>query len=149
MNLKDVYAVKVPKGRRKRRGRGTASGVGGTSGRGSKGQKARSGYSRRRFFEGGQMPLFRRIPKRGFNNANFRKEYAIVNVADLKVFHPNDEVTVEALREHGLVKNVRDGVKLLGDGDVDRPLRVKVHRASAGARAKIEKAGGSVEIVSC
>jgi len=147
MKMDEVYESGTPRRRRKRRGRGTGSGNGKTAGRGAKGQKARSGFSRRPFFEGGQMPFFRRIPKRGFNNANFRKVYALVNVGDLTGFDPNDEVTIEALRERGLVKKVGDGVKLLGDGQIDRPLVVKVNRASASAREKIEKAGGSVEIV--
>ena len=93
------------------------------------------------------MPLFRRIPKRGFNNANFRTEWAVVNVADLRAFDPNEEVTTTALREKGLVGKAPDGVKLLGDGDIDRPLTVRVNQVSAAAKRKIERAGGTVEIV--
>ena len=147
MKLCDIYGMGAPRRARKRLGRGRGSGTGKTAGRGHKGQKSRAGYSRRAFFEGGQMPLFRRIPKRGFNNANFCKEYAIVNVAALAAFNPNEEVTPDTLRAKGLVKTRRDGVKLLGDGDVDRPLTVKVHKISESARQKIEKAGGTVEIL--
>ena len=147
MNLSDLYALGRFGKRRKRVARGTGSGVGKTSGRGHKGQRSRAGYSRRPFFEGGQMPLFRRIPKRGFNNANFRTEWAVVNVADLRAFDPNEEVTTTALREKGLVGKAPDGVKLLGDGDIDRPLTVRVNQVSAAAKRKIERAGGTVEIV--
>jgi len=147
MKLSDVYAAGSARRPRKRVGRGTGSGKGKTCGRGHKGQKSRAGYSRRAFFEGGQMPLFRRIPKRGFNNKNFRKVYTVVNVAALKAFSPNDEVTADALRGKGLVGAIRDGIKVLGEGDLDRPLTVRVNKVSESARRKIEKAGGSVEII--
>ena len=147
MNLSDVYAAGSPRRSRKRVGRGTGSGTGKTCGRGHKGQKSRAGYARRAFFEGGQMPLFRRIPKRGFNNKNFRKVYTIVNVAALRAFSPNEEVTADALRGKGLVGAIRDGIKVLGEGDLDRPLTVRVNKASESARRKIEKAGGTVEII--
>ena len=147
MRMNDVFAVKTGRRARKRVGRGSGSGTGKTAGRGAKGQRSRSGFSRRAFFEGGQMPLFRRIPKRGFNNANFEETYALVNVRDLKRFNPNDDVTAESLRSKGLVKKARKRIKLLGEGDVDRPLTVKVHKVSASAREKVEKAGGTVEII--
>lgn len=147
MNLSDVYAAGPVRRSRKRVGRGSGSGTGKTSGRGHKGQKSRSGYSRRAFFEGGQMPLFRRIPKRGFNNKNFRTVYAVVNVEELKAFNPNDDVTAASLHSKGLIGKVKDGVKILGDGDLDRPLVVKVKKVSENARRKIEKAGGTVEII--
>jgi len=147
MRMDEVYGTKMARRKRKRVGRGSGSGTGKTAGRGANGQLARAGFSRRAFFEGGQMPLFRRIPKRGFNNANFEETFALVNVRDLKCFNPNEDVTVEALRAKGLVKKAGKRVKLLGEGDVDRPLVVKVHKLSASARKKIEKAGGTVEII--
>lgn len=130
--------------KRKRVGRGIGSGSGKTSGRGHKGQKSRSGYSRRIGYEGGQMPLIRRIPKRGFTNARFRKEYAEVNVDRLNSFEAGTEVTPELLRESRVVRKVRDGVKILGGGDLEVALKVRAHRFSAAAREKIEKAGGEV-----
>ena len=147
MKLSDVHAGGSRRKSRKRVGRGTGSGTGKTCGRGHKGQKSRAGYARRAFFEGGQMPLFRRIPKRGFNNKNFRTVYAIVNVAELKAFNPNDEVTAASLRGKGLVGRIKDGIKILGEGDLDRPFVVKVSKVSENARRKIEKAGGTVEII--
>jgi len=147
MRMDEVYGTNAARRKRKRVGRGSGSGTGKTAGRGAKGQRARAGFSRRAFFEGGQMPLFRRIPKRGFNNANFEEIFALVNVRDLKCFNPNDDVTVEALRAKGLVKKAGKRVKLLGEGDMDRPLVVRVHKFSASAREKIEKAGGTVETI--
>jgi len=142
-------AVKDLEGRKakKRVGRGAASGLGKTCGRGNKGAKARTGYSRRAQFEGGQMPLFRRIPKRGFSNDPFRTLYCLVNVGDLKAhFKANDSVDTAALKAARLVR--RDlRVKLLGMGEIDIPLKLKVCAASKAAREKIEAAGGSVEIV--
>ncbi len=131
--------------RRKRRGCGESSGHGKTSGRGHKGQKARSGGSIRPGFEGGQMPLVRRLPKRGFSNARFRTRNAPVNVGALNDFEDGTEVTEALLRERGIVKGRWDGVKLLGDGEVKRRLTVRVSAASSQAREKIQKAGGSVE----
>jgi large subunit ribosomal protein L15 len=130
--------------KRKRVGRGIGSGSGKTSGRGHKGQKSRSGYSRRIGYEGGQMPLIRRIPKRGFTNARFRKEYAEVNVSRLNAFEAGTEVTPELLRERRVVRKVRDGVKILGGGDLEVALKVRAHRFSAAAKEKIQKAGGEV-----
>jgi large subunit ribosomal protein L15 len=130
---------------RKRVGRGTSSGNGKTAGRGQKGQKARSGGSPRVGFEGGQMPLSRRLPKRGFKNI-FAKNYAIVNVGDLNRFDGSNPVDIVALRLAGLVRGQADGVKILGNGDVNVKLNVIVDAVSASAREKIEKAGGSIEV---
>jgi len=130
----------------KRVGRGVGSGWGKTAGRGSKGSKARSGGSIRPGYEGGQMPLQRRLPKRGFTNI-FAKRYAVVNVRDLSRFAGDKVVDEAALAAAGLVKGRRDGVKLLGNGDVDRPLEVRVNLISRSARAKIEAAGGKVEVI--
>jgi len=129
----------------KRVGRGIGSGHGKTATRGHKGQKARSGGGVRPGFEGGQQPLYRRLPKRGFTNI-FKKEYAIVNVKDLEErFNNGDVVTVESLINVGLVKNVKDGVKVLGDGELSKALTVKVDKVSRGAAEKIVAAGGKVE----
>ncbi|MBI4411449.1 MAG: 50S ribosomal protein L15 [Deltaproteobacteria bacterium] len=136
--------LRPPKGavkNRKRLGRGESSGQGKTSGRGHKGQKARAGGFHKKGFEGGQMPLQRRIPKRGFYSFNGR-EYAVVNVGDLARFQANSEVTAAVLKEAGLVRKILDGVKVLGDGAIDRPLTVKAARFSETAKQKIEKAGG-------
>ena len=130
---------------RKRVGRGPSSGNGKTAGRGQKGQKSRSGGSPRVGFEGGQMPLSRRLPKRGFKNI-FAKNIAVVNVEDLNKFDGTIAVDIVALREAGLVKGRVDGVKILGCGDVNVKLNVIVDAVSASAREKIEKAGGSVEV---
>ena len=132
---------------RKRIGRGAGSGQGKTAGKGHKGQKARAGRGMRPGFEGGQMPLQRRIPKRGFVNI-FRTEMAIVNVAALeKNFEAGATVTVEALVEMGLVKKVLDGVKVLGNGDITKALTVQANAFSESAKAKIEAAGGKIEVI--
>lgn len=132
---------------RKRIGRGAGSGQGKTAGKGHKGQKARAGRGMRPGFEGGQMPLQRRIPKRGFVNI-FRTEMAIVNVAALeKNFEAGATVTVEALVEKGLVKKVLDGVKVLGNGDITKALTVQANAFSESAKAKIEAAGGKIEVI--
>lgn len=128
-----------------RRGRGPGSGSGKTAGRGHKGQKARSGDKQRPWFEGGQMPLLRRVPKRGFTNV-FRTECEIVNLGDLHRV-VEDVITPEVLHQYGLINlNKNRPVKILGDGDVDRELTVRVHRVSASARSKIEAAGGTIEL---
>ena len=129
----------------KRLGRGVGSQLGKTSGKGHKGAKARSGGGKRPGFEGGQMPLTRRIPKRGFTNI-FAKEYAIVNVSALNVFDDGAVVTNEALVEKGLVKKVLDGVKVLGGGELEKKLTVSVDKVTESAKEKIEKAGGKVEV---
>ena len=144
MKLHDLSPAKGSRRSPKRVGRGPGSGQGKTAGKGHKGQKSRSGYSRRLGFEGGQMPLIRRVPKRGFTNI-FRKEVAAVNLRDLAGFE--GEVTPELLEERGLVRRGL-AVKILGDGEVSSPLTVKAHRFSRSAREKIEAAGGSCEELS-
>jgi large subunit ribosomal protein L15 len=141
MKLHDLTPAKGSKKDKKRVGRGPGSGLGKTAGRGHKGQRSRSGYSRRPGFEGGQMPLVRRLPKRGFTNI-FRKEFAVVNLADLAELE--GEITPELLAETGRVRRGRM-VKVLGDGEITRALTVKAHAFSASAREKIEAAGGTVE----
>jgi len=132
---------------RKRVGRGDGSGHGTYSGRGCKGQKSRAGYRMKPGFEGGQLPLIKRLPrKRGFTNI-FRIEYSVVNLTRLNVFEPESEVDLEKLITAGIVKSLRRPVKILGEGDIDRPLSVKAHKFSAAARTKIEAAGGTVEEV--
>jgi len=143
----DLSTLSPPAGSRKRRkrvGRGEGSGHGGTSCKGHKGQKARSGGKTALGFEGGQMPLKRRLPKRGFTNI-FKKQYAIINVDDLSGFAANSIVDPEALLSRGLVKKINDGIKVLGAGEIDRPLVLKVHKYSQTAFNKIVAAGGQVE----
>jgi large subunit ribosomal protein L15 len=130
----------------KRLGCGESSGHGKTSGKGSKGQKARSGGSIRLGFEGGQMPLIRRLPKRGFNNAAFHKRYAVVNVSDLNSFKAGTVVNEQRLRESNLVRGHFAGVKILGEGELKHDLKVQVDKISTTAREKIEKAGGTVTL---
>ena len=145
----DLSNLKPPAGARKKRkriGRGKASGWGKTAAKGHKGQKARSGNGRRPGFEGGQMPLQRRIPKRGFNN-KFRKEYAIVNLDKLNEFEPNSEIDSEILLKKKIISKLLNGVKILGNGELDKPLKLKVKKCSESAKSKIEAAGGSVEII--
>ena len=132
--------------KRKRVGRGPGSGNGVTAGRGDKGQKSRSGYSQRFGFEGGQMPLYRRIPKRGFTN-KFKKRYVVVNVRDLNQFRAGTEVSPEKLLESGLVKNIKDGLRVLGEGELTKKLKVRAHHFSKSAIEKIEAAGGSAEVL--
>jgi len=135
------------KRRRKRVGRGDGSGHGTYSGRGCKGQKSRSGFRMSRGFEGGQLPLIRRLPrKRGFTNI-FRTEYSIVNIGKLSIFEAGSEVTPERLVMAGVVKSLRHPIKVLAEGDINHPLVVKANRFSAAAKAKIEAAGGEVEEV--
>lgn len=145
MDLSELRPAKGTKHAKKRVGRGEASGTGKTSGRGHKGQGSRSGGGVRPGFEGGQMPLTRRVPKRGFHNP-FRTEYTPVNLDGLGGFEAGAEVSPEILREKGLLK--RGLVKILGRGDIDRPLTVKAHGFSQSARRKIEAAGGSIEVLS-
>jgi large subunit ribosomal protein L15 len=140
----------VPEGsthKKKRLGRGPGSGLGKTAGRGNKGQKSRSGYSMKIGFEGGQMPLQRRLPKRGFTN-KFRKEWIEVSLAALdKSFDANEEITPDRLHERGLIKKVKRDVVVLGTGDITKVLRVSAHRFTKSAREKIEGAGGSITII--
>ncbi|NGZ78057.1 50S ribosomal protein L15 [Saccharibacillus alkalitolerans] len=131
---------------RKRIGRGTSSGTGKTAGRGHKGQNARSGGGVRPGFEGGQNPLYRRLPKRGFVNPT-RKEYAIVNIEELNNFAENTEVTPELLKEQGIVKDTKSGIKILGNGNVTVKLTVKASKFSQSAVEKIEAAGGKTEVI--
>jgi large subunit ribosomal protein L15 len=145
----DLSNLQAPPGsnkKRKRVGRGQGSGQGRTAGRGQKGQKSRSGGKIPVGFEGGQMPLSRRIPKRGFTNI-FRAKVAIVRLGDLNQFDANATVDVDALANAGLVKGQYDQVKILADGDIEKALTLKVHRISAAAREKIERAGGTVEVL--
>jgi large subunit ribosomal protein L15 len=142
--------LKAPAGsthKKKRVGRGPGTGLGKTAGRGNKGQKSRSGYSRMRGFEGGQMPLHRRLPKRGFTNT-FRRQWAEVNISDLeKIFETGASVTPEALVEHGLVRKSRQkSVVILGQGELKKALTVNAHRFSASAKQKIEAAGGKAVV---
>ena len=130
----------------KRKGRGPGSGLGKTAGRGHKGQRSRSGGGVRPGFEGGQMPLTRRLPKRGFTNI-FAKVYTEVNVAQLEVFEPDTVVTPELLKEKGIIKKINDGVKILGKGDLNKKLTVKAHKFSKAAQEKIEAAGGKAEVI--
>jgi large subunit ribosomal protein L15 len=137
------------KGSRKRKvrvGRGMGSKLGKTAGAGNKGQQSRRGYSRRRGFEGGQMPLHRRIPKRGFHNL-FRVEYSVINLEELNVFPAGETVTPELLRAHGFVRRATGPIKVLGDGELKNKLTVHAHAFSASAKEKITKAGGSFEVV--
>ncbi len=145
MKLHDLKPTEGSRHRRRRVGRGESSGLGKTCGKGHKGQKSRSGASIRPSFEGGQMPLARRLPKKGFNNAQFKTNFAIVNVSDLEEkFSDGDEVNEESLRACGLVKGVCDAIKVLGSGDISKKLTVTADKLSATAREKIEKAGGSI-----
>jgi len=147
MRLHNLKPNPGAKHRRKRLGQGESSGRGKTSGRGGKGQTARSGSSIRIGFEGGQMPLYRRIPKRGFNNARFATVYAPINVGDLNDFEAGARVDVIALRAIGLAGKKNDGVKILGNGDLKKKLTVVASAFSASARTKIEALGGSCEVV--
>jgi large subunit ribosomal protein L15 len=145
MKLHELRPAEGAKKRRKRVGRGIAAGQGKTAGRGTKGQAARSGGTKGPYFEGGQLPLVRRLPfKRGFNNI-FKVEYVPVNLYRLEGFAADQEVSPETLASAGIIKSARLPVAILGQGEVDRPLTVKAHRFSASARAKIEEAGGSIE----
>jgi len=146
MRIHELSPAEGSREKRKRIGRGQGSGHGGTACRGHKGQRSRSGGGPRPGFEGGQMPLQRRLPKRGFTNI-FKKQYDIINVRDLNRFEANANLGTEDLKKAGLVKKAKNGVKLLGNGDVFHPLFVKVQKVSKTAREKIEAAGGKVEII--
>jgi large subunit ribosomal protein L15 len=146
MRLHNLRPRPSSRHRTKRLGCGESSGHGKTSGKGHKGQKARSGGSIRLGFEGGQMPLIRRLPKRGFNNAAFHKHYAIVNVSDLNGFEAGAVVNEQLLRESNLVRGHFAGIKILGDGELKHGLKVEADKVSAAAREKIEKAGGTITL---
>src|SRR5436190_20523501 len=148
-NRFNLETLRPPRGSRQRKvrvGRGIGSKLGRTSGKGNKGQKSRRGYSRRRGFEGGQMPLHRRIPKRGFHNP-FRVTYSIVNLAELNVFPAGETVTPDLLRAHGFVRRATDPIKVLGDGELANKLAIHAQAFSASAKEKITKAGGTFEVV--
>jgi len=145
-----LYNLKPAKGsvrNRKRVGRGPGSGLGKTAGRGEKGQKSRSGFARKPGFEGGQMPLHRRIPKRGFTNAPFRKEFACVNLGRLEVFEAGTIVTPELLVRQVILKQLRDGLKVLADGQLTKALTVHAHRFSGKAQERIAALGGKAELI--
>ena len=146
MKLNELKPNEGSRRNRKRVGRGTSSGYGKTAGRGQKGQLARTGGKTRLGFEGGQMPLFQRLPKRGFNNFN-RKEYAVVNLKDLNKFEDGTVVTPELLLENNVIKKVLSGVKVLSQGELEKKLTVKAHKFSKSAQVAIEKAGGTVEVI--
>ncbi|MBI5307225.1 MAG: 50S ribosomal protein L15 [Planctomycetes bacterium] len=147
MNLRDVKAIPFHRKRKKRVGRGRGSGMGKTSCRGGKGATARSGNETSIQFEGGQTPLYRRLPKRGFNNP-FKKKYAIVNVEDLALFENGTKVDGEKLIESGLIKKLMDGVKILGDGELKNSLTVVASKFTKVAVEKIKAAGGEAKIIS-
>ena len=132
---------------KKRVGRGSGSGLGKTSGKGQKGQKARSGGSINPVFEGGQLPLYRRIPKRGFSNAPFKTEYAVINLSDLNKFEDNTVITPELLKEMALVKNQIDGIKVLGEGKLEKKLTVQANKFSKSAIEKINESGSKIEVI--
>ena len=147
MRLHDLKPSQGSTHRRKRRGCGESSGLGKTSGRGHKGQKSRSGGGPRSTFEGGQMPLYRRLPKRGFNNKQFKDYYAVVNVATLEaLFEDGAQIDESSLRNAGVVKGRYDGLKILGSGTVKKKFNVTADKVSASARVKLEEAGGSVSL---
>src|SRR4029450_5433668 len=144
LSLNNIHPAKGSTHKKKRVGRGPGSGLGKTAGRGEKGQKSRSGYSRKVGFEGGQMPLHRRLPKRGFTNI-FKKRWLEVSLAALdKHFNADEEITPQILHDRGIIKKAKHDVVVLGNGEVSKPLRVSAHRFTKSARQKIEKAGGAV-----
>lgn len=147
MKLHTMYAHEGATKRRKIVGRGPGSGKGKTSGSGENGQKSRSGYSRKAGFEGGQLPLYRRLPKRGFSNAKFKKEYAIINLNDLNKFEDGTVITPELLKEMGLLKKQLSGVKVLGYGTLEKKLTVRANKFSSRAFEEIEKLGGKAEVI--
>jgi large subunit ribosomal protein L15 len=147
MRIEELQPAKGSRKGNKRVGRGVGSGLGKTSGKGHKGQKARSGGTKGAGFEGGQMPLQRRLPKRGFTNYPFSKEYAIINLKDLTRIEDLNVITPEALYERGIVKDIKDGLKILGEGEITKPLTIKANAFSAAALKKIEGAGGKAEVI--
>lgn len=147
MKIHDLSPAEGSQSSKKRLGRGTGSGLGKTSGKGHKGQKARSGGGVRPGFEGGQMPLYLRLPKRGFTNARFKKHYAEVNVSKLNNFRAGAVITPEKMIEAGIVKKVLDGVKIMGAGELTKRLTVNAHKFTKGAIAQIEAAGGKAEVI--
>ena len=147
IGLNNLHAPQGSTHKKKRVGRGPGSGLGKTAGRGNKGQKSRSGYSGKTGFEGGQMPLHRRLPKRGFTNI-FKKEWIEVSLAALdKHFDSNDEVTPEIMHQRGIIKKAKHDVVVLGTGELSKALRISAHRFTKSAREKIEKAGGAASLI--
>ncbi len=146
MKLSDLKPIPGSRKGRKRVGRGTGSGLGTTAGYGNKGQRSTSGGTKGKSFEGGQLPLTRRIPKRGFKNP-FRKEYAIINIGDLEAFKGMEKVGIEDILKSGFIKKMKDGIKLLSLGDIDFSIKISVHKASQKAIEKIKAAGGEVEVL--
>jgi large subunit ribosomal protein L15 len=146
MNLSNLRPPAGQKKSKKRVGFGMGSGLGKFSGRGAKGARSISGYSIMRGFEGGQMPLHRRLPKRGFSNADFKTEYAVINIGKLEKL-PGDTFTVESLMASGTIKKLEDGVKVLAGGELTRAIKVTAHQFSEAAKQKIEAAGGTVEVI--
>jgi large subunit ribosomal protein L15 len=146
VSLSNLGPARGSRKKKVRVGRGIGSKLGKTSGSGNKGQKSRRGYSRRRGFEGGQMPLHRRIPKRGFHNP-FTVEFSVINLEELNVFPAGETVTPELLRAHGFIRRATGPIKVLGDGELKNKLTVHAHAFSASAKEKITKAGGSFEVV--
>jgi large subunit ribosomal protein L15 len=147
MNLNDAKSADVSRTRKVRVGRGHGSGCGKTSGRGHGGQRSRSGFGGRLHSEGGQMPLARRLPKKGFNNANYRIEYEVVNVWRLGDLELEGEITPDSLKEIGMLKKSARWLKVLGKGNIEKPIQVAAHHFSMGAKEKIEAAGGTVRVL--
>jgi len=146
VRLHNLKPAKGSTSARKRVGRGPGSGLGKTSGRGEKGQKSRSGFRRKLGFEGGQMPLHRRMPKRGFTNV-FRKEFAEVNLGRLEIFDAGTIVTPDVLKRRGMIKNLRDGIKVLAQGELTKALTVRAHKFSVKAQERITGLGGKAEVI--
>ncbi len=147
MKLHNMHPQEGSTHKRKIVGRGPGSGLGKTSGKGHKGQNARSGGGVRPGFEGGQLPLFRRIPKRGFSNARFKKVYATVNLSDLNVFNDGDVIDINTLLEKGIIKKELCGLKILGNGTLEKKLTIKAKKFTETAKEKIEKSGGKIEVI--
>ncbi len=147
MKIHNLTPAEGSKRRVKRIGRGPGSGHGKTATKGHKGQKARSGGTKGSAFEGGQTPLQRRLPKRGFKNSLFKKEYAILNLKDLTRLGDIDIITPEILLQKRIIRNIKDGIKILGDGDINKPLTIKAHVFSSSAASKINAAGGKAEVL--
>lgn len=147
MKIEDLKPAEGSRKGDRRVGRGVGSGLGKTSGKGHKGQKARSGGTKGAGFEGGQMPLQRRLPKRGFTNYPFSKEYAVINLRDLSKVEDLNTITPDVLHERGVVKDLKDGLKVLGDGEIKKPITVKAHAFSSAAQEKITAAGGKAEVI--
>ncbi|MBR3099524.1 MAG: 50S ribosomal protein L15 [Clostridia bacterium] len=146
MKLHELHPAEGSTTAQKRLGRGTGSGLGKTSGKGHKGAKARSGGGKRPGFEGGQMPLYRRVPKRGFTNI-FGTDYAVVNVESLEIFNDGDTVTVQDLLDKRIIRKTLDGVKILGNGELTKKLTVQANKFTEGAKEKIEAVGGKAEVI--